>query len=53
MKFKLELSRKAQTGEWVHIAYAWIDTEEGQMEEIINALNQSAKDDFYWDRVNE
>jgi len=34
----------------------WIDTESGQVDEIleiINALNQSAKDDFYWDMVNE
>ena len=51
MKFKLELARRAQTGEWVHIAYAWIDTEEGLIEEIINTLNESTRADFYWDRV--
>jgi hypothetical protein len=53
MKFKLELARKAQTGEWVHIAYAWIYGDEDEVEGILNTLNQSAKDDFYWDRVND
>lgn len=52
MKFKLELARRAQTGEWVHITFAWIDIEEGHVDEIINTLNQSVKNDFYWDRAN-
>ncbi len=58
MNQQIELTRRrADNGEWVHVAFAEINSAEGDIEEILSRINQSVKvvNDqviYFWERVD-